>query len=49
MLLLQEIAILGDIDPDFEYTGKSAVHTDFSLLRGKLYGGVFLVLAKKYI
>lgn len=42
-LLPQDIPFLGEIDPDFGYTGKSGMDLTAGIIRGRLYGGVALL------
>lgn len=45
-LLPHDIPTLGNIDPDFGFTGKSAVDTSVGVLRGRPYGGVAILWKK---
>lgn len=45
-LLPHEVAFIGTIDQNFEYTSKSAVDTSTGPLRGRPYGGVALMWRK---
>lgn len=45
-LLPHDVSILGTIDQDFAYTGKSAVDTSAGMLRGRPYGGLAILWRK---
>ncbi|KOB66381.1 reverse transcriptase, partial [Operophtera brumata] len=45
-LLPHDISLLGTIDQDFAYTGKSAVDTSAGMLRGRPYGGLAILWRK---
>ncbi|XP_075990148.1 uncharacterized protein LOC142985788 [Anticarsia gemmatalis] len=45
-LMPHDIPLLGGIDRDFAYTGKSAVDTSAGILRGRPYGGVAILWRK---
>lgn len=42
----QDVAFLGNIDQNFDFTGKSAIDTGAGLLRGRPYGGVGILWRK---
>jgi exonuclease III len=45
-LLQHDIPLLGTIDSDFAYTGKTAVDLSSGVLRGRPYGGVAILWRK---
>lgn len=45
-LLPSEVSLLGNVDANFGYFGKSAVDTSVGILRGRPYGGVALLWRK---
>lgn len=48
-LLPHDIPALGNIDPDFGFSGKSAVDTSAGILRGRPLRGRRNIVAEKYI